>query len=268
VPVTLLDGPIGTQLIERSIPAPTPLWSAWALEHRPDAVAALHREYAAAGATVHTANTFRTKRRSMGPRWQTAARVAVRLARDHVPRHHRVAGSIAPLEDCYHPEHSPSDPRPEHRELAQLLAAEGVDLLLCETFPHPAEAVVAVEEAVATGVETWVAFTAGYAADLLTPQAMAAAARRSVERGARACLVNCVPATESLRYLEALSELEVPVGVYANAGPVESGLGWGQGGAERYAELAATWVAAGATIIGSCCGTGPEHIRALAARFG
>jgi S-methylmethionine-dependent homocysteine/selenocysteine methylase len=38
--------------------------------------------------------------------------------------------------------------------------------------------------------------------------------------------------------------------------------------ADRYAALAAAWTAAGATILGGCCGTAPAHIRALAARFG
>ena len=64
--ITIVDGPMGTQLIERGVPTPAPLWSAWALLNRPEEGKRIHREYAAAGATVHTANTFRTKRRSMG----------------------------------------------------------------------------------------------------------------------------------------------------------------------------------------------------------
>src|SRR6185436_19015238 len=110
-------------------------------------------------------------------------RRAVAIARAAVPAGHRVAGSLAPLEDCYRPDRSPADPRPEHREMARALAAAGVDLILCETFPHVGEALVAVEEAVATGIPTWIALTAGPGADLLSPGEVARGAREAVARG-------------------------------------------------------------------------------------
>src|SRR5262245_13933060 len=193
---TILDGPMGTELAARGVPTPAPRWSAEAIDRAPEVMAAIHREYAAAGATVHTANTFRTKRRQIPDRWDELARRAVAIARASVPARHRVAGSIAPLEDCYRPDLSPPDPRPEHRELARALAGAGVDLLLCETFPHVGEALIAVEEAVQTGLPTWVAFTAGPDATLLTPREIEAGAREAVARGASAVLVNCTPATE------------------------------------------------------------------------
>ena len=266
---TILDGPMGTELAARGVPTPAPRWSAEALDRAPEVVAAIHREYAAAGATVHTANTFRTKRRQIPDRWEELARRAVTLARAAVPAEHRVAGSIAPLEDCYRPDLSPLDPRPEHRELARALASAGVDLLLCETFPHVGETLIAVEEAVQTGLPTWVAFTAGPEATLLTPAAMEAGAREAVSRGASAVLVNCTPATETLRFVERLGGLGVPFGAYANAGSTIDGIGWnnvGPDAALAYADLAERWAKAGATLLGSCCGTGPAHIRALARR--
>lgn len=270
--VTLLDGPLGTQLSAHGVATPAPLWSAAALESHPALVRDLHRSYAAAGAQVHTANTFRTRRRAAGPRWRALAAAAIRLAREGLPPGSRLAGSMAPLEDCYRPDLSPPDPGPEHAELAQALAALGCDLLLCETFPHPGEALAAVEAAVATGLPTWASFTAGYRADLLTPAEIAAAARQAEARGASAVLVNCVPATETLRYVRALADsgITVPFGAYANAGHPDEGLGWEQergDGPARYAELAASWADAGATLIGSCCGTGPQTTRALARRL-
>ncbi len=227
MPLTILDGPMGTELARRGVDTPPPAWSARALLEAPDVVRAIHRDYAEAGATVHTANTFRTKRRVDPERWADLARLAVRLAREAVPASHRVAGSIAPLEDCYSPWLSPPDPRPEHRELARVLADAGVDILLCETFPHVGEALVAVEEAVATGVETWVSFTAGPAAELLTPAQVGAAAREAVARGAAAVLFNCTAAVDTAPYVEAIAGCGVPVGAYANAGRPEHGLGWG-----------------------------------------
>jgi S-methylmethionine-dependent homocysteine/selenocysteine methylase len=270
---TLIDGPLGTELLARGVPTPVPGWSAHALETAPDVVAAIHADYARAGASVHTANTFRTKARVFPERWEAMARRAVELARASVPATHRIAGSIAPLEDCYEPELSPAETdeattHREHRELAVVLADAGCDLLLCETFPHVGEGLIAVEEAVGTGVETWASFTPGYRADLLSPDALAQAALQAVERGASAVLVNCVSAQRMLDYLlclgGALGET-VPWGGYANAGRPEDRMGWESApqAAERYAELASQWHEAGARLIGGCCGTGPAHTAAM-----
>ena len=266
--LTLLDGPIGTVLAARGVPTPAPAWSADAIDHAPEVLAAIHRDYAAVGATVHTANTFRTKRRQVGDRWEALAHRAVAIARAAVPPGQRVAGSMAPLEDCYRPELSTADPRSEHRELARALAAAGVDLLLCEAFPHVDEALIAVEEAVATGFPVWVSFTAGPDGALLTPAEIAAGAREAVRRGAAAVLVNCTAATRTLPYVERLAEAGVPFGAYANAGAPAEGLGWSDTpDTAAYAELAAAWVSAGATVVGGCCGTAPAHLAAVRARL-
>ncbi|MCI0351985.1 MAG: homocysteine S-methyltransferase family protein, partial [Acidobacteriales bacterium] len=263
--------PLGTELEARGVPIPPiPWWTAWALKHRPDAVSELHRDYAHAGATVHTTCTFRTRRRNLGDEWESLAARAVKLARDSVPPQHRIAGGVAPLEDCYRPDLSPGEQgREEHRELARLLASEGVDLLLCETFSHVGEALAAVEECVATGVETWVSFTSGPENNLLTLENVATGAEEAVRRGARAVLINCIPATKTLPYVERIATLGVPYGAYANAGAPDEGLGWdaGSNGARAYADLAALWIEAGATLIGSCCGTSPAHIAELKQRF-
>jgi S-methylmethionine-dependent homocysteine/selenocysteine methylase len=265
---------MGTELVRRGVPAPGVAWSAHALDVAPEVVAAIHRDYAAAGATVHTSNTFRTRRRAVGDRWEELARLAVRLARTGAagaagaPSGHRVAGSIAPLEDCYRPDLSRgAASRDEHAELARVLADAGVDILLCETFAHSKEAAVAVEEAVRTGVETWVSLTAGPDASLMTPQAMRDAARACADNGARVVLVDCTPATKTMAYVEALASAGVSFGAYANAGDVGDAIGWGADGGTgpaRYAKLARAWVDAGATVIGGCCGTGPAHIESLA----
>jgi len=268
--IVVLDGPMGTELARRGVPVPLPAWSAHALEVAPQIVAAVHRDYAAAGATVHTANTFRTTRRACGARWEELARRAVEIARSCVGASHRVAGSIAPLEDCYRPDLSPGRAgREEHRAMARVLADAAVDLILCETFPLEEEAVVAVDEAVATGRETWVALTAGPSGQLMTTDAMRQAARACVAAGARAVLVNCVPATRTLAFLEAIHEGAggAAIGAYANAGAEEEGIGWGadaERAAARYAEMARTWMPAGASIVGGCCGTGVAHVRSIA----
>jgi S-methylmethionine-dependent homocysteine/selenocysteine methylase len=260
--LVVLDGPLGTELTRRGVDLPLPGWSAHALDVAPEVVAAIHRDYAGAGATVHTANTFRTKRRSVGERFRTLARRAVQIAKGSVGPG-RVAGSLSPLEDCYRPDLSPGlRSRDEHRESAETLAEAGVDLLLCETFPNAVEARVAVQEAARTGLETWASLLPMGDMDVRS------AARACIEAGATAVLVNCIAATRTLSFVQQLSGLGVPFGAYANAGEVDEGFGWdadpGQA-ALAYEGLARSWIAAGATLVGGCCGTGPAHIARLAA---
>jgi S-methylmethionine-dependent homocysteine/selenocysteine methylase len=265
----VLDGPMGTELARRGVATPQRVWSAKAIESAPEVIASIHREYAEAGATVHIANTFRTRPGSAGDRWRLLSERAIRIARESVPSDHKVAGAVAPAEDCYRPDLSPETAsRPEHRECARALAAAGVDLLICETFANPVEAVVAVEECVSTGLPTWIALTAGPDGRLLSPQAMGETAQACVRAGAEAVLVNCTPASVTHSYLQRIVELPVRVGAYANAGESAEGLGWGatpSDAALRYARLASGWLDQGALIVGGCCGTRPEHVAALAA---
>ncbi len=271
--VTLLDGPVGTELARRGVPTPLPLWSAAAIRSAPEVLAAIHRDYAAAGATVHTANTFRTSLwaldRAGRGRAADLTRRAVRIARGAVPGSHRVAGSIAPLEDCYRPDLSPplDVARAAHRHTAALLADAGADLLLCETFPHVEEALVALDAGLATGLPVWLSLTAGPRGDLLSDDEILAGGHRAVAAGASAVLVNCVRPERIARILPSLVRLGVPVGGYGNVGVPDSEFGWrteGDDDPEPYGTFAGTLVSAGARIVGGCCGTTPAHIAAVA----
>ncbi|MFT4623440.1 MAG: S-methylmethionine-dependent homocysteine/selenocysteine methylase [Myxococcota bacterium] len=265
-PVTLLDGPIGTELISRGVPTSGVAWTAWAASRAPDTLAAVHAEYAHAGAVVHTANTFRTTPSAVGGAWRSLAERSVAVARSAVPPSHRIAGAIAPVHDCYRPDLSPPNARAHHRRTAAHLAGLGVDLLLCETFAHVDEAIAAVEACVATRVPTWLALTAGPDADLLTHAEVRAGAARAVAVGARAILINCVPADRTLPFVEAIADLGVPFGAYANGWPSPGGSGpRNPSTPASYAVHARSWRAAGATLIGGCCGTGPAHVRELMA---
>lgn len=272
--VKILDGAMGTELGRRGVSLGERGWSVGAITGAPEVIVEVHRSYAAAGARWHRGNTFRAQPRVTGEYRQLArracelARAGVALAGVAGPQ--RFVGSMAPIEDCYRPDLSPpeEEARREHRQIAEALAEAGFDMIVCEAFPHAGEAVIAVEEAAETGLEVWASLTAGPDASLMTPAAMAAAARDCVIAGATAVLVNCTAATKTLPYVEALATAGVEFGAYANAGEESERLGWGappEEAAARYAELAAAWARAGATILGGCCGTGPAHVAALAA---
>ena len=268
----LLDGPMGSELSRRGLDTTGALWSARALIEVPDIVREVHASYARAGATHHRTNTFRARRRTAGDEWERLARLAVRLAvagsaEGGTARTHAegsggvVLGSVGPLEDCYRPDLAPPDDvaRREHAELAAVLVDEGVDALICETFPSAREAAVATAACARTGKETWTSLTAGPNGDLMTPAAMGEVARACVAEGASAVLVNCVAAARTLPFVVELVATGARVGVYANAAawnepPISDA---------EYVAHARAWIAAGATIVGSCCGTGPSTIAAL-----
>jgi S-methylmethionine-dependent homocysteine/selenocysteine methylase len=275
VPI-LLDGPVGTELTRRGVDTPLPLWTAAAIEDAPDVLASIHRDYAAAGARVHTANTFRTGpytfRHDRDPdRWRRLTDRAVAIARSAVDD--RVAGSMAPLEDCYRPDLSPEPDlaREAHERMARGLLEAGVDLLLCETFPHPEEALIAVEAALGTSLPVWLSLTVGPTGDLIDDEMVEETLRRAVELGVEAVLVNCARPQRIAELLPRLAGLGVPFGAYGNVGEPDDRIGWrsdGSSAPEPYADEVVRWIAAGATLVGGCCGTTPAHIAALKARVG
>jgi S-methylmethionine-dependent homocysteine/selenocysteine methylase len=87
------------------------------------------------------------------------------------------------------------------------------------------------------------------------------------ELGPAAILLNCAAPTVICEGLHELRQLTSrPIGGYANAGHVNDVTGWSPDErmtGERYASYASQWLAAGARIIGGCCGTHPIHTRAL-----
>jgi S-methylmethionine-dependent homocysteine/selenocysteine methylase len=254
---------MGTELAARGVSTEGEGWSAYAIDVAPEVVHSIHADYANANAEIHRTNTFRTQPRIFPTTWRSLTKRAVDLARSGSAGSGRVAGSMTSVFDCYRPDLSPPPDvaRATHRSLARALSEDGVDLLICETFPHGGEARIAVEEAVRTEKETWVALTAGPDGSLMTPEEMESAARDCVAAGASAVLVCCTSATLTLPYVDRLTRVGgAKVGAYANIGVGDDEKTMTP---DRYFDLATKWKEAGATILGSCCGTSPSYIQRL-----
>ena len=279
--LTLLDGATGTELDRRGVNINLPLWSARAIIEAPDVLGQIHKDYLYAGAEVVTANTFRTHRRSLaqaglGDRAGELTERAVAIARqasDCVSERALVAGSLAPLEDCYSPDLVPPDEclQEEHAEMAHHLVEAGADLLLVETMNTVREAVAAASAAVATGLPTLVSIVCGRDDRLLSGESVAAAATALTSLRPNAILVNCASALDLYRPLSELrAHTSLPVGAYGNVGYTDDSQKWLNSDAadpEAYARYAGQWVEIGATLIGGCCGTSPAHIAALRANL-
>jgi S-methylmethionine-dependent homocysteine/selenocysteine methylase len=274
---------MGSDLNRRGLPTRLPLWSALGLLQRPELVRQIHRDNLLAGANIVTTNTFRTTGRTLAKAGVDPARateldaLAVRLADEARMETGRpdafIAGSVAPLEDCYSPifEIPAEAALAEHRAQARNLAAAGVDLLMVETMPTSAEAVIALQAATETGLPATIGFVcdvpdAGEPVRLISGEPLAEAVERVQLLSPAAILVNCAPAaviTAALRELQVLTDL--PIGGYANAGHVDDEVGWSPAGGmtgEEYAGHVVEWLAIGACIVGGCCGTHPIHTAA------
>ena len=275
---------MGSDLDRRGLPTTLPLWSAVGLLERPDLVRQIHLDNLIAGADIITTNTFRTTARTLrnaGIDTDRAAELdtlAVRLAaeaRDEARRPQAlIAGSIAPLDDCYLPtfETPVEVALAEHRAQARNLAAAGVDLIMVETMPTVAEAEIALRAAVETGQPATVGFVCAMPARgepvcLLSGEPLGDAVARVSPLAPAAIFVNCAAPpviTAAVRELRELTALHI--GAYANVGHVDDERGWSPDGGisgERYADHAAEWIALGARVVGGCCGTHPAHTAAL-----
>lgn len=287
----LLDAAMGTELARRGADTTPPLWSARALRDAPELVRAIHAENAAAGADVLTIDSFRLHERNVrrerretsskgerspgaGELIARAALLARSAATDSLSKKRIwIAGSLAPLEDCYRPDLVPSrdELEREHREMAEALAAAGCDLLLVETMNAVRELAAAVRAALATGLPVVASMVTDGNGSLLSGEPVAEAARALLALPAvpDALGVNCVPARVIGGDLARLREAApgLPLCLYANTGraldeagglftdPIEPG---------PYAALAADWLAGGGVaLLGSCCGTTAAHTAAL-----
>ncbi len=279
--VVILDGATGTELERRGAFTATPHWSAAALRSAPDIVRAIHEDYVRSGADIVVANTFRTNPRALEragclEQGGELNRIAVDLARQAVGTVDRdvlVAASVAPVEDCYSPGAVPDTDalRREHAQMVQWLAADEPDLLWIETMNTIREAEVAAAAAREVHLPFAVSFVLAETGGLLSGDSLATAVGAVEPYEPLALGVNCIPPraiTGAVRALRPLTER--PITAYGHISNAHAIPGWiytQSLSPQEYASCALEWHALGATIIGGCCGTQPEHIRALSERL-
>jgi methionine synthase / methylenetetrahydrofolate reductase(NADPH) len=273
----LLDGAMGTLLFSRGIPQRASLDEL--VEAHPDIVSAIHREYVAAGADIVETDSFGANRFRLAPhgladrtsRINRRAAQLAREARDVAGRDVLVAGSMGPFGA---PIHGPDRPdasaiRSAIREQIEGLLEGGVDLLVLETSSDLADLLLAIEEARALcDLPVLASMTFGedlVAMDGTTP---AVAGRALATAGVDGLGVNC--GVGPVACLDALEQMtgdhgHTPLLIMPNAGlpsRVEGQFVYAAGPA-YFAESVPRSLAAGARLIGGCCGTTPEHIAAM-----
>jgi homocysteine S-methyltransferase len=290
--VRVIDGGLASELEYLGARIDGPLWSAHVLEDEPDKVLAVHRAYIAAGSQCIATCSYQVSRMGYAEvglpadRADAALLRSVELARSAAAefpgRKVLVAGSLGPYGAAlhngaeYHGNYNCSydDLVRFHREriavFARAACSQAPDLLAFETFPS-LEEVRAVGEALAPWPElrAWFSFSCrddkhvSHGEPVADCAALVAALPQTVAIG-----VNCVPPKWVPSLIAELRKgSRLPIMVYPNSGEGwdATARGWiGQSEPKEFGTLAAEWFAAGAEIVGGCCRTRPEHIRAVA----
>ncbi len=271
-PRTLLDGAMGTELMALGLRPRDEAPEGWNVTRR-DAVQGIHRAYFDAGADAVLTNTFGANRFRLAT-FNRAGEVralnvaGALLAREVRPLGRSVIGSIGPTGAVPPPEGRADIGELEDAfaEQAGALAEGGVDLVLLETFYHPKEARAALRgvRQGAPGLAVVASMTcrlttSGFATPMgFSPELMLAV---FLEEGADGVGVNCtLGPSDLLRLVRVLApRVSVPLVVQpaAATGPTS------HVPPEAMALGALALLDAGATVVGSCCGSTPAHTAAM-----
>lgn len=277
--VVLADGATGTQLRARGWRGPNDV----AILDAPELVRQLHEDYIAAGSELILTNTFQGNRSQLaavglGERVRDVNFNAARVARDAREIHGAevfVAGSVGPIGRALAIGAWTLDDASEaFREQIGALVEGGVDLLMLETMPSVREALAAVRAA-RDVTDLPVVALVNFNSSLRSPSGDEAAAIRDelAAAGADAVGINCgVGPQAALDILESMAEGReaagsTPLVVKPNAGlpRLVAGAPLYPSTPEYFADFALRAKDLGAALIGGCCGTTPEHVRAMRA---
>ncbi len=272
--VVVFDGGVGTYLYEKGVFINT-CFDELNLTNA-DLVASVHRDYVAAGADVVETNTFGANRFRLAPhglekKVHDINRRGAEIAKSATRGASLVAGSVGPLGVQIEPlgKLSFDEAKDVFKEQIAGLIEGGVDLIILETFsllPELAQAIRAIKE-LDSAMPVIAQVTVNDDGRLISGAGLESFVQEIAGLGVDAIGMNCSVGPKSM--LEALEHLkgltELPISVQPNAGLPQS-----VGGRNLYlmspeylAEYAKRFILTGAAIVGGCCGTNPEHIKAI-----
>ena len=280
----IIDGGLATQLEAQGCDISNALWSASLLLDQPDQIVAASRAFLDAGAECIATASYQASREGFAQRGLSADQadelimLSVELAlRARGDSSALVAASIGPYGAMLHDGSEyrgayrvPADALHEfHAERLALFDKSAADVLACETIPSFVEARVLAELLAARETPSWVSFSCKDDRHISDGTSIEDAV--SLFRDHPTVLavgLNCTPPQFASALVQRI-HCAVPdkaVIVYPNSGETwdpDTGTWSGTASPVDYADAARGWINAGARIVGGCCRTGPDHIRAI-----
>ncbi|WP_298817565.1 homocysteine S-methyltransferase [Chloroflexus sp.] len=295
-PLLILDGAMATELERRGCDLADPLWSARVLIENPALIQAVHADYFAAGADVAITASYQATIPGFRARGLSEAQAiellqrSVELARaardtfwaepaNRVGRiRPLVAASIGPYGAFLHDGSeyrgnyglSAADLIEFHRPRMAILAAAAPDLFACETIPCLDEALALTELLPEfPHLTAWISFSARDGGHTSQGEPIADCVAAIADHPQVAAIgINCTAPRFIPDLIGAIRSVTTkPIVVYPNSGEAYDPVAqcWiGVAEIDNFAAQARQWYAAGARLIGGCCRTTPDHIRALA----
>ncbi|MEM8500641.1 MAG: homocysteine S-methyltransferase family protein [Pseudomonadota bacterium] len=289
--VQILDGGMGRQLKAMGAPFRQPEWSALALIEAPEAVSLAHRQFIDAGASIITTNNYAVVPFHLGEerfddQVENLTVLAGQLARqeaDSAESAIRVAGSLPPLFGSYRPEFFEAEKaEPAYRRIVASLAPYA-DIWLAETISCLAEFKAIRRSLREQEANFWVSFTlsdelADGRARLRSEESISEMLEEvcgSDGKTVQGILFNCSQPEMITVALKELHELLPSIdklfetGGYGNAFTPRGKKAEANSDIadmrdeltpEHYADFTNIWHQLGASVLGGCCGIGPEHI--------
>jgi homocysteine S-methyltransferase len=291
----VLDGGLATELERRGFDLGGPLWSAQVLESSPEAVVAVHREYLEAGADCLLTASYQVSAEGfeeIGHNPQDAAKAAAGALRASValaerarseyqastPRKIWIAASLGPYGAMlhngaeYHGNYhcSFAELAGFHSRRIAVAAGTRADFLAFESIPsrQEAEAILSTLEPY-PDVGAYLSFTCKDGTHVSHGERLRECAELLDQQPQVIAVgVNCT-SPELIGDLigEMAQATHKPIIVYPNSGEqwdAEHRCWLGEGQIKKFGELARKWRREGASWIGGCCRTGPEHVREVA----
>ena len=283
----ILDGSMGNELLKRTNKQSSGLWSAQFLIDSPNLVKEVHQAYVDVGAQVITTNTYSTipsylQKENKTNLMKDLIRKAGAIAREVSDNNNQeilVAGSLPPLDESYRPDLVPNEKEsiPIYEELIDELNSF-VDIFLCETVSSIAETsnvLKALKNKAKQDKKIWLSWTLieDKSGRLRSKETIEDALQFAESFNPDAYLFNCtdpIAITEGIRKLSKLTDK--PIGCYPNVFGVP--FDWTLDNAvqveprnlsvKQFVEYKKLWEELGASIIGGCCGLGPDYIKAIA----
>lgn len=271
--VRILDGATASNLMLEGMPRGS-CTEEWILAH-PDRLVALQRQYAQAGTQIMYAPTFQAQpialeRVCLERQTETINAHLVSLSRAAAPGCLIAGGltTLAAFTDSYDDEKFDLLIENYRRQIRGLMDG-GADLLVAETllYPQEAEAILTAAELECAGAVMY-SFTMQPDGSLFSGMNAGPVLRELEEAGAAAVGFNCVAANYMLPGLVSKLRRHIrgPLLCKPNAGiPTicQDGIARYSMGSEEFGRIMKDCKAMGATLLGGCCGTTPEHIKAI-----